>query len=246
MKIQKIAFCPDTHAPYHDLNKWELFMRAMEVFKPDTFVIGGDFADFYSVSDHDKSPERSDNLEDEIAVAKSLLKEIDTRFKPSEKIYVCGNHEDRLERFLMRHARPLWNTCKISKLLELDRLNWRFIPYRDHVQIGKLHITHDIGQAGPNAHMQALAAYQGNIVINHTHRIGYGVVGSLAKGAHVGAMFGWLGDLGKVDYMHKAKAARDWAHGFGTGYRLPGGEVHLTPVPIVNNRVIIEGKVVSL
>lgn len=245
-KIQKILFNPDTHSPYMDVKKWELFMRACEAFKPDTYIIGGDFADFYSVSDHDKNPSRSEDLEWEAEVTKGLLAEIDERVKPKEKIFIAGNHEDRLERFLMRHARPLWNSCKISKILGLEKLNWRYIPYRDHVAIGKLHVTHDVGQAGKYAHYQAVDAYQGNVVINHTHRIGYTVVGSLAKGAHVGAMLGWLGDLDQVDYMHRAKAARDWAHGFGIGYKLPSGDVHVIPVPIVNNKCLIEGKVISL
>ncbi len=242
--MRKIFICPDSHIPYEDRCAFELMLRAAEKFKPDSFVIGGDFADCYSVSDHDKSPDRAGDLEWEAECVKGRLDEIGNRVKPKEKWFVAGNHEDRLERYLMRNAKALWGLVKIPKVFGLDEMNWKYVPYKTHAKIGKLHITHDVGQAGQYAHYQALQAYQGNVVINHTHRLGYAVVGSISNGPHVGAMFGWLGDLDKIDYMHKAKAQRDWAHGFGIGYILPNGNVHLQPIPIINNTVVIEGKVI--
>jgi hypothetical protein len=55
-----------------------------------------------------------------------------------------------------------------------------------------------------------------------------------AKGVpHVGASFGWLGDVEKVDYMHRIRANRDWVLGFGVGVVRENGVIHLQPVPIV-------------
>lgn len=246
MNIKKLLFIPDSHRPYHDQKSWELCMRAGEKFKPNQVIIGGDFGDCYIISDHDKNPERKLTFREEADDVIVGLKEIDTRMRPNEKYFVEGNHEWRLERYVMRKAPELWGLCTIKDIYQLDKLGWNHIPYKDHVKIGKLYITHDVGQAGKYAHYQALDAYQSNIIINHTHRMGYSVVGSLANGPHVGAMFGWLGDLNKIDYMHRAKAMRDWAHGFGIGYLLPNGEVHLQPIPIVNGRVVIEGKLITL
>ena len=42
--------------------------------------------------------------------------------------------------------------------------------------------------------------------------------------------------------MHEAKAS-DWVKGFGIGYLEPQtGIVHLQPVPIVNGRCVVNGK----
>ena len=105
-------------------------------------------------------------------------------------------------------------------------------------------ITHDCGKAGKYAHYDAQAAFEGNAIIGHTHRLGYAVVGNADGKPHVGAMLGWLGDVEQVDYMHRIRALRDWAHGFGVGYMMPDGCVHVVPVPIINNTVIIEGKII--
>ena len=58
-------------------------------------------------------------------------------------------------------------------------------------------------------------------------------------------MLGWLGDLEAVDYMHRIRMARDWAHGFGVGYMTADGVVHVTPVPIVQNTCCVNGSLFS-
>ena len=73
-KVQKIFFVPDTHVPYHDDKAFKLTLKAIRKFAPDILVVLGDFADFYSVSSHDKSPDRRILLNDELkAVRKALI-----------------------------------------------------------------------------------------------------------------------------------------------------------------------------
>jgi hypothetical protein len=87
---------------------------------------------------------------------------------------------------------------------------------------------------------------QGNIELSgNTHRISYMVEGNAKGESHVGASFGWLGDVTKTDYMHKVKANRDWALGFGIGYLRPDGIVHIVPVPIIKYSCIIEGELIK-
>lgn len=245
MKLERILFVPDCHFPYHDKNAWALMLKAARKFRPDTIVTLGDFVDFYAVSSHDKDPNRRRNLEWEVEQANGGLNDLD-KLGAKRKYYVSGNHEDRLERYLMQKAPELFNMVRIPGLLKLAERGWKYVPYRRDVQVGKVYITHDTGTAGANAHQQSLATYQGNVVIGHTHRIGYAVVGNARGKPHVGAMFGWLGDFDSVDYMHRVKAARDWAHGFGIGYLEPSGVIHLRPVPIVDKAVVIEGELVKL
>lgn len=241
---KKVLFIPDTHAPYHDKRIWALMMRVISVLKPDIIVILGDFADFYAVSSHAKNPNRRLDLQWEVDEVKGLLRELRKKAPEARIVYVSGNHEDRLERYLMDKAPELFNSVKLEQVLELSSLGIEYIPYKDHIQIGKIYITHEVGNCGPQAHIKAQQAFESNVIIGHTHRIGYSVVGNAKGKPHLGAMFGWLGDFTQVDYMHKIKALRDWAHGFGIGYLEENGNVHVTPVPIVCGAAVVEGRVI--
>jgi len=240
--LEKILFIPDTHIPYHDLKAWELLLKVGKSFKPDHIIIGGDFIDNYTVSSHDKNPNRALKLEEEVNETKKCLDQVKA-LKAKSNVFIGGNHEDRLERYLMAKAPELFNFISTDKVLGLDEKGFVYVPYKQTYTIGKLNVTHDTGTAGQYSHYKALDVFQHNVVINHTHRIGYTVQGSAKNERHVGAMFGWLGDVNQVDYMHKIKALRDWSLGFGIGYlEKSTGNIFLVPVPIVNYSVVIEGK----
>lgn len=245
MKLEKVLFISDCHHPYNDKKAWALLLKAACVLKPDTCVILGDFADFYCVSSHDKSPKRNRSLDTELTASNKSLDILD-KLGFKKKIFIAGNHEDRLERYLMTKAPELFETVRIEKLFKLKQRGWVYVPYKEHYKLGKLYLTHDTGKAGETAHTKALNDFQDNVCIGHTHRLGYQVVGNAKGKPHVAAMFGWLGDVKKVDYMHKIKAFRDWALGFGIGYITSSGIAYLTPVPIVNYTCLIEGQLISL
>lgn len=219
-------------------------LRAARVFKPEEIVILGDFADFYSVSSHSKRPDRVRSLDVEIAAVQAKLKELN-KLGAKKKMYVCGNHEERLERYLCEKAPELFGTVQIPEVLGLRELGWQFTPYRRHYKLGKIHVTHDTGTAGQNAHRQSMSVYQGSAVIGHTHRMEYSVTGNADGPPQVGAMFGWLGNFDAVDYMHAAQCKRNWVHGFGLGFQdVKTGIVHLQPIPIVNGTCCVLGEII--
>lgn len=240
--LDKWLLIPDCHVPYQDKRAYALMLRAARSAGIKNVAILGDYLDFYAVSSHSKDPRKVD-LGWEVEQGCVALDGLDAQFK-GEKIYISGNHEDRLARYLMDKAPELFETVKVEKLLSLKDRGWRYVPYKQHAKIGKLHLTHDVGKAGKYAHYDALSAFQGNVVIGHTHRLSYAVEGNARGKPHVGAMFGWLGDFAQVDYMHNIRARRDWAHGFGVAYVERSGLVHLTPIPIVEGSVVLEGKLI--
>lgn len=241
--MRRVLFVPDCHVPYQDKEVFQLMLRAAKVFKPHTVVVLGDFVDCYSVSQHDKNPERATNLAWEIAAAKKALAEL--KKVGQEHHYILGNHEDRLERYLAKQAPAVYSMLKVPKLLGLKESGWTWTQYKRSYKLGKLHITHDTGTAGQNAHRQSMEAFQGSTIIGHTHRMEMTFKGRADGPASVGAMFGWLGDFDKVDYMHAIRAKRDWVHGFGVGYMEDSGVVHLQPVPIVNGHCVVAGRLIK-
>lgn len=242
--IKRVLFIPDTHVPYHDTEKFELMLRAARVFRPEIIVILGDFADFYAVSSHDKAPDRSRSLKDEVREVNAALTQIQ-ELGAERVIYVSGNHEDRYDRYISTRAPEFFGMASLKEIFKIEERGWEWVPYKRHMTLGKLHITHDCGKAGAHAHTQAQATFEGNVIIGHTHRMAFSVVGNAEGKPHVCAMFGWLGDTEAVDYLNSIQVKRSWAHGFGIGYLLPDDSVHVIPVTIVKNQVIIEGKLIS-
>jgi hypothetical protein len=217
-------------------------IRAAKFFKPHHTIVLGDFADFYAVSSHSRSPARTGNLEEEIDDVNAGLDELDQL--GGNRYFVAGNHEDRLERYLTTQAPALFHMVKVERLFRLKQRGWSYTSYGDSMKIGRLHVTHDCGNAGPYAHIKAQAAYEGNAVIGHTHRMASVFTGTADGKSHVGMSFGWLGDANAVDYLHRIQVRRAWQLGFGIGYMEENGTVHLQQVPIVNYTAVLNGTLI--
>jgi hypothetical protein len=109
--------------------------------------------------------------------------------------------------------------------------------------LGKLQVTHDLDKAGETAVHDAMASFMDSVVIGHTHLLRYVVKGTAFGVPHLGASFGWLGDVEKIDYRNSVKARRDYVQGFGTFRLDPGsGYIYVTPVPIFGGTCMVEGR----
>jgi predicted phosphodiesterase len=242
-KLKRILFIPDTHRPYHDKKAFGLVLKVGKAFKPDVTVVLGDFADFYSVSSHSKDPARAMKLDEEIKDVKRGLKDL-AGLGAKQNVFIEGNHEDRLRRYLEDAAPELHSIISIPQVLGLsENKQWTYVPYKSDYRLGKVYLTHDIGTAGRTSVLKCLDSYQHSNITGHTHRMAYVVEGNAAGEAKLAAQFGWLGDVEAADYMHRMKARKDWVHGFGIGYlEEKTGVVYVTPVPIVNYSCVVEGE----
>lgn len=242
MTLSPILIIPDTHRPYHDKRAWELVMRVGKDLKPEIIIVMGDFADCYSISSYSHDPSRATNLQNEVFDVRAGLREL-SGLKAKRKIFIEGNHEDRLRRYLQDKAPQLFGMVSTESLLELPKDKWEFVPYKSDIRIGKVYFTHDVGNTGKYSTQRALDVYQHSVVIGHSHRMGYIVDGNAKGEMKVGAQFGWLGDRSAVDYTHKVAVNTNWPLGFGIGYLDKSTEmVYLTPVPIVNYTCVVNGK----
>lgn len=243
--LEKILIIPDTHVPFEDGAAFAVLMAAARVFRPDTIVFLGDFADFCSVSFHPRTlGVRGYTLEEEVAAVNARLDEVEA-LGASRVVFVKGNHEHRLERYLSEKAPELFGLVDTAALFRFTARGWSVVEYRHHLKIGKMHFTHDVGHAGIYAHRQSRMAYEGNVVIGHVHRCSMEVAGTSKGPSHVGIALGWLGDKKAIDYMHAAKASQ-WTLAFGIAYHeRDTGNVHVVPIPIVDYRCVIEGHLID-
>jgi len=214
----------------------------MRGWKPNLVVFIGDFGDMWSVSDHSKDPARKLLLADEVAAVNAELDKVQ-EIVDGNAVFIEGNHEDRLRRFLWDKAPKLFGTTDVTKLYRTKERGWKHISYRELHAIQNVAYTHDLGRSGVNAARQSLLDLGGNLVFGHTHRGAVAYQGEVKGSAHFALNVGWLGDVNEIDYMHRARALRDWQQGFGTvihdGPKRAFARFH----PIVGGKAEVDGVV---
>lgn len=233
MRLEPILLFGDVHRPFHDQTAWKLLLRVGRALKPKHLVCMGDYLDAYSISSHSKHPDRVRHLKQEIADAHKGLDDLD-RLGAPHKVFMEGNHCDRMRRYLEDKAPELFGLVDIPSLLRLPERGWTFTPYKHATRLGKLWLTHDVGSAGRFSTYKALDTFQHSVVTGHAHRLSYVVEGNATGEQKLSAQFGWLGDVDQIDYMHRFTAKKNWALGFGVGVLDTRTHIaYLTPIALV-------------
>ena len=242
-ETQRILICPDVHVPYQHAESWETFLAVARAWRPHVLVILGDFADFYCVSSFPKDPSRRLTFQEETLLANRELDRVLALNIP-RVIYCEGNHETRLSRYIAKNAAAFHGVIDARHLLQFDRrAGWEWVPYGQHIEIGKLSFSHDVGFAGVYAARQSVAAFGHNIIFGHTHRAQCHYESTVHGDRHVGWTMGWLGDPSAIDYRHRARVMRESQHGFGVAHVLDDGTGWVHFAPIIDGRAIVDGKV---
>ena len=208
----RILAVPDMHAPFHDEKVVRCLLKVAKECDVDEIVYIGDFCDFYSVSAHDKSPERRENLEEELRGCRKLIRRFD-RTGVRRHTYLGGNHEHRLARYIAKRAPELSESIAgMPQLLELGDCdaNWRYVPYGVPYIAGDCTFLHDCGKSGVSAARGSYAVHRGKLVIGHTHRAMFH-----SEGDGWCMNIGWGGAYEHIDYFPEWRARNEWQHAFG-------------------------------
>lgn len=234
---------PDCHFPWHDKKLWKILLQIAAAIGLYGIIVLGDFGDNYCIMTHAKIPYRSRGLKWENEQVNDLGLDPLDALGCKEKIFIMGNHEYRLERYLMENAEELWGMVSVEEAYYLKQRGWKVIPYKQHVKVGNAYFTHDIGKAGEMAHKNAMMTFERTVGIGHTHQFGMWHKNDIDGTPRFGFHFGWLGDPNEAEYMHDAKRKRDWQHGFGIGYELSDGTMHIDAIPFIGGKCRVEGKI---
>lgn len=241
----RFVIFPDLHAPYHDERAWQSALRVVQFVQPTHIIVMGDFADFYCVSSHDKSPARGSKLKAEISVVAEKLSELDALGCANRHICL-GNHEYRLDRFIARKAPELHGLVgtTTAELLSLADRGWTWTNYGDTHRVGATIMSHEFGDAGPHALKRALEATRSDCMIGHTHLLGSLDGEHPATGRTITATsFGWLGNFAEIDYASRTKIMSRWRHGVGVGFGRADGTMRRECVRIIDGQpLVVDGQ----
>lgn len=172
----------ECHVPYHDQKLLDLWFSFLGDFKPDRLVIIGDGFDCYQLSRFDKDPKRKNDLQRDIDIWVSILKEM-ASLAPT-KDYIEGNHEFRFRKYLISKAEELSSLecLDVENLFHLKELGFQYHRssspdkfVHNWIECGKdLWIGHfdKVNKYSAFTAKNLVEEYHISIITGHTHRGG--------------------------------------------------------------------------
>ena len=244
---------PDCHIPYECKESYQLMLDVASHIRTDRglheIVILGDYADFYAVNSHGKDPAVTDTLIDEVYATIERLKELNKLFPEAKKIFIQGNHEYRLERYIKNKCPELFGVTTTDKILELNILGYDYISYGPNqyypVLGSHLLARHEPISGGVHvAHGTVVKALK-SVIFGHTHRIQESQIVTIDGQNLRGISSGWLGDE-KNPVFNYVKNHHQWAQGFSVVTVLDNGMWFNQLVHIIDGTCVFDGYVFSI
>lgn len=115
-----IIVASDVHFPYQDDKAIEAFIRYVEEKQPKVVILNGDVLDFYKLSRFSKDP-AGKNPAEEIEMCREFLKSVRKVVPNSDIYYVIGNHETRLEKYVLDNAPQI--ACLVDNVFEIIKVD---------------------------------------------------------------------------------------------------------------------------
>lgn len=231
--LKTFVLVSDIHFPYQDKKALEAF-KTFHINKHiDYIILNGDILDFYDVSKYDKNPDRINSLQKELNLAYSFMEDLRYSHPESSIVFIQGNHENRLERYLKKHPELYsLDALKLPNILRLRELNIRYI--KDEFKLGPLLITHGSivrKYSGYSANAE-LTKNDCSGISGHTHRLN-----AFYKKTPTRYLSwyesGCLCDI-EPEYIHKP----DWSQGFIYGI-FNRDSYSVLPIPISKGKIRI-------
>ena len=181
MNFKIAVLIPDMHIPWHDVRAFDVAYKIMhDLPKIDELIILGDFTDHYAFSFHDDLPSMigmKTAFEDEIYHANKILDRLDI-LNANKKIFLEGNHEYRLSRYMGKFARAIFDEHHNEKLFKCEERGWQCIPFarKNAYQLHRVLDTDVYCRHAPfsqGVHCAASTLQKKNIslIFGHTHRV---------------------------------------------------------------------------
>lgn len=243
---RKALLLCDTHIPYHNENALNTALEYGKNWEPDEIIIAGDWVDFKDVSSWKNDPNRL-SFKQEVDSVKRSLSNLRSYFPNQKIVFIEGNHEFRLTRYLWSKAPELSELPELipSSLLSLNDFGIEYVsnvsrmvagiePY----SIGKLYILHGhevpMAWGAINLARTMYLKTHVNTIFGHFHQSQHYIFKKLDN-THEGS---WMvGCLCKL--AENYSPANNWINGFATiKYSTLTGMFKVRNKLIINNQVL--------
>jgi hypothetical protein len=239
-KIKVHALSADWHMPYMDVKAKELYLKILKDVKPDAFHIDGDGLDSPQFSGHGKRGKQKpvETLDESHNTANYILDEFDEALGDIGKKYQLGNHEDRLQKWLMENPDFKWAKLEVQNFLKLLERKYKVYGYNEAYQIGKLFVVHGWRSGIQAVRNHLIQDFHRSFIMGHIHRTDMAtsttIDGHLIQGHSVGC-------LCRLDWNYTQ--SRNSNHGIAIIYEYPNGNFEIFHVKFINNTASFERQI---
>lgn len=176
----------DTHYPFQDDKALTVLKAVIRDVKPHVVVHIGDLVDCWQISRFDKDPARSDSLQQNIDAARTHLHEIAQLAPKATRVWLEGNHENRLTRAIWKmdgaqrelaRLRVFQQAMTWPVLMDTAGMGWEFIGERDQSKrqiLPKIITKHGtiVRKFSGYTARAEWEKYGASGISGHTHRLG--------------------------------------------------------------------------
>lgn len=172
---KKFVFISDFQAPFHLNQAVALVCAFVKDYKPDLVILGGDIIDFVSISGFTKVGRLTpNNVVHEIESCENEVIIPIKKAAPNAKfVWIEGNHEFRLTRYIALMAKPLEGLIDIADALGCKRNGIEYIASKGgngiYRPIKALTFMHG-WMGGMNPAKAQYERWGGSLVTGHTHK----------------------------------------------------------------------------
>ncbi len=209
----------DVHFPFHDPQAIRLALECLRIIaederassKPIYVILLGDIVDFYGISRFPKPPHRSAGFVSELYMDRFLVQLLIENIQKATRgrariIWLLGNHEERLEFFLMSRARELYD-LDVLRVEQLLRVGSDVMVLRSSTLPG-----------GRGDRVQAEVDVCGHLILTHGHQF-RNVHSSSAQVSPARMLYLRMGTQMVIGHLHRNDAYmftdyRGKPHGF--------------------------------
>lgn len=237
----------DLHVPDHNVKALQLVYHFIQVYKPTSIHLLGDFLNFPTLSAWPQDPHYHVTLSDEINEGRSILKKL-VKLADCEIVWYSGNHEDRMQKYLARNASQLASleiegelVVSIPHLFKLRELGIRYIDkdFRNGVLYHHGQLCR--AKSGYTAHgnMEKMGV---SVLSGHVHRLAL-VYKNLYDKSIFGMETGCL--CNQKPHPYYGTMVKDWSLGVST-IDVIHGKAFPRIYPIINNSLVYGDKVLKV
>jgi hypothetical protein len=248
-------FVPDSHGNAIDHAAASALLADLEYLYPREIFLMGDHLDCggFLAQHHTLGfvAQTEATFENDVMAANLLLDAIQQRAPSATIKYLEGNHEERIEKWIVtavlrngKDAKFLRTLCGPEAVLHLDK---RGIPYikksicydgcrvQGTLKAGKCFVTHGTSH-GKNAANVMLNRFNANVVFAHVHKL----MAASDRNVKDGELGAWsVGHIGQQQPLWRHGHPTDWSQGYGFQIVQPNGDFLHINVPIVDGHSML-------
>lgn len=243
---KRVLVLADVHVPEHDARFWAAVVAWLGENHVDTIVLLGDFMDQESVNHHGGNPNQPKWKQD-TDYAKGKIKELAQARPDARIVYVKGNHEGWIDKYVAEVAPALYGVVSLPDALGLAEMGIDWVTEeRQPYKIGNLWLIHGHQLRGGGMNRaRKLALDFGvpgvTVVMGHDHRPQHHELPNI-NGNTVGIVLA-CGRTLKPKWQKNE--ANGWVHGMGVFDVFPSGEVFRHLIDVKGGRLTWGDRVYS-